>query len=211
MHLAYAEALNEAGYAVVLVDSFAPRRIGRFSAMTQVCSGLRLHGQERAADIFAALAIVRETEAIDSGQLVLAGWSHGGWTLLDAASYVSGDARPPALTDGHLSLDGVVQIYAIYPYCSFPSRANGQLSAGLPPITLILAGRDMVAPVGDCERLARQAIESGADLALEVWPGVTHAFDDPDAPALDPRMTFDADAAARLEARLTMAVPTTQD
>jgi dienelactone hydrolase len=211
MHRDYADAIVAAGFAVVLVDSFAPRGIGRLAAMTQVCPGLRLHGQERAADVFAALAIVREIDRVDSQRLVLAGWSHGGWALLDAASYAAEDRRPAGLRDGEVSFEGVVRIAAIYPYCSFPSRASGRLSAGLPPVTLILAERDLVAPTADCERLARRAVGAGADMAYEIWPGVTHAFDDPDAPALDPRMQYDAIAAERLRVWLIGAAAETED
>lgn len=211
MHLAHARAIAEAGFAAIIIDSFEPRGIGRFAAMTQVCSALRLWGQERAADVFAALEIARETDGIDAERLVLAGWSHGGWTLLDAMSFVSEGVRPPSLTDGEAGFDGVVRIVPIYPYCGFPARASGRIGPGLPPVEMTLAERDRVAPRGDCERLARQAVAAGADITFDVWEGVTHAFDDTDAPALDPRMTYDAEAAARLRARLIEILRETQD
>lgn len=211
MHMAHAAAIAEAGYAAIVVDSFEPRGIGRFAAMTQVCAALRLMGQERAADVFAALEIARGVPAIDSQHIVLAGWSHGGWTLLDAMSFVSEDRRPTALSDGEAGFDGVVRIVPIYPYCGFPARASGRIGAGLPPVDMILAGRDMVAPNGDCIRLAEQAEAHGADIAVEVWEGLTHAFDDTDAPALDPRMEYNAEAAARLRARLIGILAQAQD
>lgn len=211
MHTAYAAAIAEAGFGALIVDSFEPRGIGRFGAMTQVCSATRLMGQERAADVFAALEIARETDGIDAERLILAGWSHGGWTLLDAMSFVSEGERPPALIDGDVSFDGVLGIVPIYPYCGFPARASGRIGPGLPPVEMVLAERDMVAPHADCERLARQAIEAGAEMDYAVWDGVTHAFDDTDAPAIDPRMTYDAEAAARLRARLIEMLGETQD
>jgi dienelactone hydrolase len=211
MHTAYSQAIADAGFAAVLVDSFEPRGIGRFGAMTQVCSATRLMGQERAADVFAALEIARATEGIDPERLVLAGWSHGGWTLLDAMSFIGEGERPPALIDGNTSFDGVLGIVPIYPYCGFPARASGRIGPNLPPVEMILAERDMVAPHGDCARLARRAIEDGAEVSYTVWEGVTHAFDDTDAPAIDPRMTYNAEAAARLRARLIEILRETQD
>lgn len=211
MHLAHAEAIADAGFAAIIVDSFEPRGIGRFAAMTQVCSALRLWGQERTADVFAALEIARETDGVDAERLVLAGWSHGGWTLLDAMSFAGEGVRPPSLTDGETGFDGVARIVPIYPYCGFPARASGRIGPGLPPVEMILAERDRVAPRGDCERLARQAVAAGADITFDVWEGVTHAFDDTDAPALDPRMTYDAEAAARLRARFIEILRETQD
>ncbi len=211
MHTAYAEAIAEAGFGALLVDSFAPRGIGRLGAMTQVCSATRLMGQERAADVFAALEIARETDGVDPERLVLAGWSHGGWTLLDAMSFVSEGVRPPALIDGDVSFDGVVRIVPIYPYCGFPARASGRIGPGLPPVEMVLAERDMVAPHADCERLAHRAIEAGVEMDYAVWEDVTHAFDDTDAPAIDPRMTYNPEAAARLRARLIQILGETQD
>ncbi|GJL97029.1 MAG: hypothetical protein DHS20C06_08460 [Hyphobacterium sp.] len=211
MHIDHAESISEAGYGVLVVDSFAPRGIGRVEAMTQVCSALRLWGQERAADVFAAIEIARRTPEIDHNRLILAGWSHGGWTLLDAMSFVSDETRPPTLTTGDINLDGVVRVVPIYPYCGFPARASGHIGPGLPAIEMILAERDMVAPNADCERLARQAAIAGAEIDYSIWTGVTHAFDDTDAPALDPRMDYDADAAARLRDQLIDTLQRTQD
>ncbi|WP_421789687.1 dienelactone hydrolase family protein [Hyphobacterium sp.] len=210
MHTSYAELITSAGYAVIIVDSFEPRGIGRFAAMTQVCAALRLLGQERSADVFAALEIARQTDGIDPDRLVLAGWSHGGWTLLEAMRFVSEETRPVALTDGALSFDGVQTIVPIYPYCSFPSRASGRIGPGLPAVVMILSGRDRVAPVGACQRLAANARNAGAVFHDEVWEGLTHAFDDPDTPVLDPRMSYDADAAGRLQSRLIEILQETQ-
>jgi len=211
MHIDHAEAITEAGFGVLVVDSFAPRGIGRAEAMTQVCSALRLWGQERAADVFAAVEIARQTDGIDANRLVLAGWSHGGWTLLDALSFASDGTRPPSLTTGEFNFDGVTRIIPIYPYCGFPARASGHIGPGLPPVEMILAERDMVAPHADCERLASRAESAGAEIDYAIWPGVTHAFDDTDAPAIDPRMNYNAESAARLRRQLIDALQRTQD
>lgn len=211
MHTAHAEAIIGAGFAAIIVDSFEPRGIGRFAAMTQVCSALRLWGQERTADVFAALEIARETDGIDAERLVLAGWSHGGWTLLDAMSYASDGSQPPALADTGMHFDGVVRIVPVYPYCGFPARASGRIGPGLPPVEMILAGRDRVAPHGDCVRLADRAADQGAEINYMIWEDVTHAFDDMDAPALDPRMDYNPEAAARLRGQLIEILRETQD
>lgn len=211
MHFDHAEALRDAGFGVLVVDSFEPRGIGRLEAMTQVCTATRLMGQERAADVFAAIEIARETHGIDANRLVLVGWSHGGWTLLDALSFVSEGRGPSALEGETVSLAGVARVVPVYPYCGFPSRAAGRLGPGMPPVEMILSGRDMVAPKSDCVALAEEAAASGADMEYEVWEGLTHAFDDTDAPAIDFRMQYNAEAAARLRARLIETLRETQD
>ena len=198
----YAAALLEAGYGVITVDSNSARDIGRFAAMSQVCTALRLWGRERAADIEAALALAREDPRIDETGLALIGWSHGSWTVLDALDY-AGEARvPPSLTGVKMPpLAGVRSTILLYPYCGFPVRADGRGFPSDIAVHAILAGRDMVAPTGDCVRLFERADAAGHPVDHVIWPGVTHAFDEPAAPP-DPRMEYDADAAARARARI---------
>jgi len=198
----YAAALLEAGYGVITVDSNSARGIGRFAAMSQVCTALRLWGRERAADIEAALVLAREDARIDDSRLALIGWSHGGWTVLDALDY-AGEGRVPASLTGvePPPLAGVRSAILLYPYCGFPVRADGRGFPSDIAVHAILAGRDMVAPTGDCVRLFQRADAAGHPVDYVTWPGVTHAFDEPAAPP-DPRMEFDADAAARARARI---------
>ncbi|WP_417486709.1 dienelactone hydrolase family protein [Maricaulis sp.] len=203
---AYSVDLLDAGYAVVLVDSNQARGIGRFGAMTQVCTALRLWGQERAADIPAAIALASEIPVIDANRLALIGWSHGGWTVLEALDYAAEGRSAPALRPtspdpDSTPLPGVRTAIALYPYCGFPVRADGRDFPRSIPLHIILAERDMVAPPDDCVRLFDRSDASGVAIDHEVWPGQTHAFDEPNGPP-DPRMQYDADAAQRARARI---------
>jgi dienelactone hydrolase len=196
----YASALLTAGYGVVLVDSNSARGIGRFGAMTQVCTAQRLWGQERAADIPAAIAIASESPGIDADRLALIGWSHGGWTVLEALDFAGEDRTSPVLSpQPSTPLPGVRTAIAIYPYCGFPVRADGRGFASDIPLHALLGGRDVVAPARDCERLFARAAEAGRPVNHELWSNVTHAFDEPNGPP-DPRMEYDADAAQRARA-----------
>ncbi|MEO6377912.1 MAG: dienelactone hydrolase family protein, partial [Caulobacteraceae bacterium] len=47
MQMRYAETARTAGVAALVVDSLAPRGIGRREAQLTVCTGLRLRGAER--------------------------------------------------------------------------------------------------------------------------------------------------------------------
>jgi dienelactone hydrolase len=198
----YAAALLEAGYGVITVDSNSARGIGRFAAMSQVCTALRLWGRERAADIEAALMLAGEDARIDETRLALIGWSHGGWTVLDALDYAGEGRMPPSLAGENTPpLAGVRAAILLYPYCGFPVRADGRAFPSDIAIHAILAERDMVAPTGDCTRLFERADTAGHPVDHVIWPGITHAFDEPAAPP-DPRMEYDADAAARARARI---------
>lgn len=201
----YAEDLLEAGYAVLIVDSHGARGIGRFAAMTQVCAALRLRGQERAADVRAAIELARGEDGIDGERLALIGWSHGGWTLLEALTYAGEGRLPPSIEGTQQPVDalpGVRSAILVYPYCGFPARARGdRLPEGV-DVHAILAGRDMIAPIADCRRAVERAADSGRAVDYVVWDDVTHAFDEPNQPP-DPRMEYDAQSAARARAHVT--------
>jgi dienelactone hydrolase len=196
----YAEAVLEAGYGVIIVDSNAARGIGRIGSMGTVCAALRLWGQERAADVHAAIKIAANDDRVDATRLALIGWSHGGWTLLEALTY-SGEAQlPPTLLDGEPALSGQVGIAILmYPYCGFPVRSTG---AHLDPsigVHAILAEDDLVAPHQTCVQTLGVASRNHPSIQVELWPDITHAFDDPNQ-APDPRMEYDAVAAERAHA-----------
>jgi dienelactone hydrolase len=80
----YAEAARAAGVAAVILDSLAPRGIGRHEACATVCTGLRLRGGERAGDLTAILDWLDDQPWADRTRLAAAGWSHGGWSIMEA-------------------------------------------------------------------------------------------------------------------------------
>lgn len=191
----YAEAANAAGWAAVIVDSHAARGIGRFAARTQVCTGLRLRGQQRAADVFEALEIVRADPRLDPHTLYLAGWSHGGWTLLDAMAEA-------AAVDRAEPWRGVAGALLVYPYCGILTQADTAPIGDPFAVTMVLAGKDRIADPDDCRRLAARRTAEGSTIDIVFEPELTHAFDDAEQP-WDPRMDYDAAGTQRSLARFT--------
>lgn len=190
----YAEIANAQGWAAVIVDSFSARGIGRVGARSFVCTGLRLRGQTRARDVFAALEQLRADERLDANRLALIGWSHGGWTALDALALVeSGEAPEDALA-------GVRGAFLHYPYCGALSKADSNPIGNAIPVTLIIAGRDWVVSPEECRRLVEARRAEGSVITAVEEPDLTHAFDAEDQP-WDPRMEFDAEGAARAHDR----------
>lgn len=192
----YAAVANEAGWAAVIVDSFEARGIGRLGARLTVCTALRLRGTERAGDVFAALDVVRADPRLDPGRLALAGWSHGGWTILDAM-VLAEEEKSAALT-------GVREAFLIYPYCGFLSLADSHPIGDI-PVTMTVVGRDRVVSERACEALVSDRRAEGSQIRWIYEPDLTHAFDAPDQ-AADPRMRYDADGAARSHARFANAL-----
>lgn len=196
----YARAAVAAGAAALVVDSYPHRRIKPAAALRSVCLGLRLWGRERAGDLYAALAWARTQPRIDATRLYAAGWSHGGWSVLDAAA-VSTPAergRWTRLVDlPEEPLGGLAGVLAVYPYCGLASVANARGLRVAAPVQAIAAGADSV--VGGASLRTRLAAlpKPGPAIDVTFFKGATHAYDQPDA--TDPRFKFNADLAAKTQ------------
>ncbi len=186
----------EAGAAVVQVDSYGPRRVSRIAAMATVCSGAQLHGRERAGDLFAATAWARRQDWADPARIVAMGWSHGGWTIMDALALRSGEEmrRVTGLDDlAEEPLQGLAGTLIVYPYASVGSYAGRRDWRIAPRSVAVVCGRDFIVgvPRGPLERQRAR----GAPLDIQFFPDCTHAFED--AHAEDPRVRYNPAATQR--------------
>ena len=175
---AWARRLASWGYAALIVDSFSSRGI------QQVCDRVkRLPGNERARDAFAAAAYLRARPDIDPERIGALGYSHGGWTLLNAAVEKQvKDARATPLR----------AIVAYYPFC--PQAA--------PPLAtdvqIFIGDADDWAPPQNCPALVdKYAADAPHRPALLVYPGAKHSFEvrAPDRMYFGHHLVFDAKAA----------------
>lgn len=191
-----ARVAQHAGAAVMVVDSFAPRRISRIAAFATVCTGARLQGRERAGDLYAAFAWAKRQNWADGQRLAALGWSHGGWTILDALALRSGaemaratglDGLPPE------PLTGMRAAMLVYPYTGLGSLVGRRPWRIAPASLALLAGRDYI--VGDSRPALLRQRARGAPLEIVVLEAATHAFED--AQAEDPRVRYDPAATAR--------------
>lgn len=191
-----AQVAADAGAVAVVVDSFRPRRISRMAAYATVCTGARLHGRERAGDLYAAVAWVRQQTWADSRRIAVVGWSHGGWTILDALTLRSGAEmeRATGITDlPDEPLVGVQRTLIVYPYASVGSLVGRRAWRVAPMSTAIICGRDYIVGVPR-EPLERQR-RRGAPLDIVFFQDATHAFED--AATRDPRVRYNPAATAR--------------
>lgn len=196
---AYARAANAAGWAAVIVDSYAHRGIGPTRAKATVCTGLRLWGRERAGDLYAAIEWTRRQPWADETRLALAGWSHGGWTVLDALAMSPAQAaRATGLSGLPDDLTpGVRAVFLVYPYCGVGS-APPRAWPIAPKAAAIVAGRDFIVGAHQPMRALQRLKQKGADIDVHYFGRATHAFDE--AGARDLRVRYDRALTARAEA-----------
>ncbi len=175
----WATHINAAGFAAIIVDSNRPRAISRATALDTVCKAKRLLGQERAGDVAAAIYFAIEQAAIDADRLVLMGWSHGGWSLLDFLSLAPGEP-PKGLRDTPpteaFSIGGLV---LVYPYCGLGNRSRFQRWSVTPPTLALYAGADSIVEPDECRALFDLQMGTGKILTEITYDGAEHAFDDP--------------------------------
>jgi dienelactone hydrolase len=203
----YARAAVQSGWAAVVVDSLKPRGLSTLDAKLFVCTGVALGGLKRSADVFAMLAWLETQGWADPRRVFLAGWSHGGWTIMDSYAIGVNAARATTLADADpVTLrERVKGTLLVYPYAGYPSltSARGWGSWG-PKVWSVLAGKDQVvgwkAPGKALDRLARD----GLAVDRVFFDDATHAFDDDKAN--DPRSRYRPDLVQEVRTYFTTAL-----
>jgi dienelactone hydrolase len=177
----YARLAARHGYAAAIVDSLTPRRIGYEEALERVCTGRALWGRERAADVYAAVQILSQDKRIDPERIAAAGWSHGGWSLLDALTLAKDNRPPDGLKDApEAPLADLKAVMVFYPYNDFPARSRRRDWLSGIPVEALLVHGDTVATETASEIVFQRQRAHGASVLWEVVDGVTHGFDEPD-------------------------------
>lgn len=174
----WARRLASWGYAALIVDSFTPR------GLKNVCHrGGELSGAERAKDAFAGAAYLRTRPDIDPDRIAVLGYSHGGWTALEAATKSLVDQN------GGKAFAAVV---AYYPICL---REAPPLASD---VQIFIGGADDWSSPRHCQAMAAGYAGASAHRPLlKIFPAATHSFDvkREDRVYLGHRLSYDAPAA----------------
>lgn len=206
---AYAAAAVEAGWAAVVVDSFKPRGLSKLAAKLTVCTLARLRGAERAGDVFAMLRWLRTQDWAKADHVALAGWSHGGWAVMDAFALGHDAARRTGLADVEThALAAVKTAFIVYPYAAYPSLTTARgWGAWRPRVTAVLAGKDQVVGVAAPARAFQRLARDGLAVEVASLADATHAFDDDRAN--DPRARYRPDLFDQTRAAFARALTET--
>lgn len=192
----WAKVAKAAGWAVLVVDSYAHRNISTLQAYTTVCTGLRLWGRERAGDLFAAMEWVRRQSWADGDRIAIAGWSHGGWTVLDGMALRPGaDAENATRLTGlpDEPLKGLAGAFVIYPFTGPGSIAPSRGVRPDVPIKALVGTHDTVVGSKSVARALQRMATPRLPVDVVMLEGATHAFDEEEAQDLrvsyDPHLT----------------------
>jgi dienelactone hydrolase len=200
----WADTARAAGWAVLVVDSYGHRRIDSFEAYATVCTGLQLWGRERAGDLYAMLEWTRTQGWADPSRIAAAGWSHGGWTVLDAMALQPGaEAEKVTRLSGLRDepLEGLVGAFILYPWQGFGALAPSRGLRFDAPVQAIVGTGDSVVGGRYVARTLSAMKTPRLPINVEVFDGATHAFDEIEAQ--DWRVKYSPELTARAHGMYT--------
>jgi dienelactone hydrolase len=159
----YAQALNEAGCAALIVDSFTGRGVRRTVADQTLVSGAQMEG-----DAFAALALLRSDPRIDPARIGVMGVSKGGVATLNTAIAVRQRWRNgfSDLFDLHVAI------------CPGATAQHRDPTTHGKPIYFMLAGRDDYTPAALAVDYAERMRAAGnRAIKVKVYSGAHHGWE----------------------------------
>ena len=174
----YAAAATAQGIRVAIVDSFAPRGWSKRFGKTFVCTGAIFRGAERAGDVLASAHGAIADLGADPGALVLSGWSHGGWAIMDLMTMPLAEPGEAGLADpSPAALRGVKGLFLAYPYGGLTALSRDRDWVRRPRTLAVLGELDRVTHPRDAQRIYDRMRASGCE--LDVWRVAgRHAFDE---------------------------------
>ncbi len=163
-------------YLAILVDGFGPRGFphgfsaGTYEQRPEVLNEVTV----RPLDAYGALAYLRSRPDVQPDRVALQGWSNGASATLATMSAATPVLRSPTPISG---FRGAV---AFYPGCGL----KGHFDKGLmpyAPVRVFVGTADREISPQECSDLVERSRAERGDIALTMYPGASHDFDDPGA------------------------------
>ena len=174
----YAKQIASQGYRAFVVDSFNARGWDHAYALSFVCTGVAMSGYERSGDVLAAIWGIKQRPDVDPDSLILAGWSHGGWAIMDLMTEALTKAGEARIEDPSPDiLNGIKGVFLVYPYMNYPARSNYQNWLYRPKVMAVVARFDYLTPDLHGQGVLHRLEASGVDLVTQRLEA-THCFDE---------------------------------
>jgi len=174
----WAAVANEEGFIVLAVDSNGARGVNYKASLSTVCNGKSLIGQERAGDVAAALEIARARKDVDPSRIIVSGWSHGAWSIMDFIALAS-SGRNPASIKGDAASIRPIGAALFYPYCGPGSWSRLEPWDGHERAIAFIAGKDTIVNGPECKARFENIAAAGTRVEITYYPDAEHGFDDP--------------------------------
>jgi dienelactone hydrolase len=170
----WARELSARGYVIIIPDSFSTRGFPAGICTDPSPGRGDVSMFRRPLDAYAALDYLRTLDYVDGMRIGVMGNSHGG------ASTLTTLMAPEAVRDPRAGKPGFAAGVALYPDCTLrrPGRLGNTTPAyrALAPVYILIGELDDWTPAEPCRRLASGALGEHK-VALKVYPGVHHSFD----------------------------------
>jgi len=193
-HQMWGELWANQGFVAILVDGFGPRGYPH---------GFPLHSYDqrpeednevtvRPLDAYGALKYLRTRSDVIADRIGLQGWSNGGSAALAAMAQVAADTPGAVMRGPKLGFRAAL---ALYPACGLKGVFN---DGYLPyrPVRLLQGDADEEVSPRRCAAFVERSRAHGGDIAITLYPGATHDFDDPGPH----RQSLQANVAAKADA-----------
>lgn len=174
----WADIATEEGFIVLAVDSNGARGLTYKKSLSAVCNGKALIGQERAGDVAAALEIARDRKDVDPSRIVVSGWSHGAWSIMDYIALASANKNPPSIK-GDTATIRPAGAALFYPFCGPGSWSRLQQWDGHERTIAFVAGKDRIVNGPECKARFEDIAAAGSSVEIVYYPDADHGFDDP--------------------------------
>ena len=166
---AWADAINDLGVAVFVLDSFTGRGfINPTPVVGQTKDAAAVSGLVMIVDTYRAVALLAKHPRIDPNRIALMGFSRGATTVLYAAlTRFQRQYGPPGVQ--------FAAYVPLYPLCNFALAEDEQLSAA--PIRIFHGTADNITPIDSCRRYVERLRRTGWDVRMTEFPGAHHGYD----------------------------------
>ncbi len=158
----YARALNEVGFAAVVLDSFGPRGVRAIGGRQEQVSTASMIG-----DVYALLEMLDSHPRIDGARVAIVGFSKGGSVAMLSADE---KVRRSLAKDGRRFAAHV----AFYPGCVIKLKHVESTGA---PLLVLLGAEDSYTPAEECERYIARMRAADFPVQSITYANAHHSWD----------------------------------